>query len=160
MRRRRTRPTRRAPRRDKLAGDFNEWTRGLASRLLAANFESADLRAHMQRTRTYPWALPVVHLDHIYYDPTLELTRLALDKSRTALVASDHLPLVAELPPAWLTPRAQLQTAIKTCSDGAAPCLNEAAPCFSDPAACFTDPAARKIAIRGAKPILRRAKSS
>jgi endonuclease/exonuclease/phosphatase family metal-dependent hydrolase len=77
-------------------GDFNEWTRGLASRLLAANFESADLRAHIRRTRTYPWALPVVHLDHIYYDPALELTRLALDKSRTALVASDHLPLVAD----------------------------------------------------------------
>jgi endonuclease/exonuclease/phosphatase family metal-dependent hydrolase len=40
--------------------------------------------------------LPLVHLDHIYYDPALELARLALDKSPTALVASDHLPLVAD----------------------------------------------------------------
>jgi endonuclease/exonuclease/phosphatase family metal-dependent hydrolase len=77
-------------------GDFNEWTRGLASRLLAENFASADLRTHTGRTRTYPWLLPVVHLDHIYYDPALELTRLALDKSPTALIASDHLPLVAD----------------------------------------------------------------
>jgi endonuclease/exonuclease/phosphatase family metal-dependent hydrolase len=78
-------------------GDFNEWTKGLASRLLAENFVSADLRTHTGRTRTYPWALPLVHLDHIYYDPALELTRLALDRSSTALVASDHLPLVADL---------------------------------------------------------------
>ncbi|HEX8073165.1 MAG TPA: endonuclease/exonuclease/phosphatase family protein [Pyrinomonadaceae bacterium] len=77
-------------------GDFNEWTRGLASRLLAAEFESADLRAHTGRTRTYPWALPVVHLDHVYYDRALRLTRLALDTSFTARVASDHLPLVAD----------------------------------------------------------------
>jgi endonuclease/exonuclease/phosphatase family metal-dependent hydrolase len=77
-------------------GDFNEWTRGLASRLLAEQFVSADLRAHLRRTRTYPWLLPVVHLDHIYHDPALELTRLALDRSPTALVASDHLPLVAD----------------------------------------------------------------
>ncbi len=77
-------------------GDFNEWTRGLASRLLSEHFASADLRTHLQRTRTYPWALPLVHLDHIYHDPTLELTRLTLDKSTTALVASDHLPLVAD----------------------------------------------------------------
>ena len=77
-------------------GDFNEWTRGLASRLLAEHLQSADLRTHTGRTRSYPWLLPVVHLDHIYYDPALELTRLTLDKSPTALVASDHLPLVAD----------------------------------------------------------------
>jgi endonuclease/exonuclease/phosphatase family metal-dependent hydrolase len=77
-------------------GDFNEWTRGLASRLLAENFVSADLRTHTGSTRTYPWALPLVHLDHIYYDPALELTRLALDRSSTARIASDHLPLVAD----------------------------------------------------------------
>ncbi len=77
-------------------GDFNEWTRGLASRLLNEHFASADLRTHLKRTRTYPWALPLVHLDHVYYDPLLELAHLALDKSTTALVASDHLPLAAD----------------------------------------------------------------
>lgn len=77
-------------------GDFNEWTHGLASRLLNEQFTSADLHTHLKRTRTYPWALPLVHLDHVYYDPSLELVQLALDKSTTALVASDHLPLVAD----------------------------------------------------------------
>ena len=77
-------------------GDFNEWTHGLASRLLAEHFRSADLRQHLRRARTYPGLLPLLHLDHIYYDPALELKSLALHRSRLALLASDHLPLVAD----------------------------------------------------------------
>ena len=77
-------------------GDFNEWTKGLATRLLTEHLQSADLRTHLRGTRTYPGALPLVHLDHIYFDPALELRQLTLHKSLTALVASDHLPLVAD----------------------------------------------------------------
>ena len=77
-------------------GDFNEWTRGLASQLLAAHLRSADIRHHLKRARTYPGVLPFLHLDHIYYDGAIELKSLALHKTRTALVASDHLPLVAD----------------------------------------------------------------
>lgn len=77
-------------------GDFNEWTRGLASRLLGEHLKSADVRHHLKRARTYPGVLPFLHLDHVYYDDTLELLRLSLHKSRAALVASDHLPLVAD----------------------------------------------------------------
>ena len=78
-------------------GDFNEWTKGLASRLLASHLESADARTHLARGRTYPGVLPLVHLDHIYYDAdALELVRLSLHRSRRALIASDHLPLVAD----------------------------------------------------------------
>lgn len=77
-------------------GDFNEWTRGLATRLLTEQLQSADVRLHLRSPRTYPGALPLVHLDHIYFDPALELVQLTLHKSRTALVASDHLPLVAD----------------------------------------------------------------
>jgi len=77
-------------------GDFNEWTRGLATRLLTEQLQSADLRTHLRSPRTYPGPLPLVHLDHIYFDPALELVHLTLHKSLTALVASDHLPLVAD----------------------------------------------------------------
>ncbi|HVF29152.1 MAG TPA: endonuclease/exonuclease/phosphatase family protein [Pyrinomonadaceae bacterium] len=77
-------------------GDFNEWTRGLASRLLASEFESVDIRQHLRRARTYPGPLPLLHLDHIYFDSALRLERLMLHKSLTALVASDHLPMVAD----------------------------------------------------------------
>ena len=78
-------------------GDFNEWTHGLASRLLSEELCSADVRLHLRTRRTYPGALPLVHLDHIYYDDgALTLERLTLHRSRLALVASDHLPLVAD----------------------------------------------------------------
>lgn len=78
-------------------GDFNEWTRGLTSRLLCAHFQSLDIRSHLRRSRTYPGVLPFLHLDHIYYDATVTVERLTLHRSRTALIASDHLPLVADL---------------------------------------------------------------
>jgi endonuclease/exonuclease/phosphatase family metal-dependent hydrolase len=77
-------------------GDFNEWTRGLASRLLSSHLQSADIRHHLQRAKTYPGVMPFLHLDHIYYDDALELLRLTLHKTRTALLASDHLPLIAD----------------------------------------------------------------
>ena len=77
-------------------GDFNEWTQGLATRLLRQHLESVDVRTHLQRSRTYPGLLPFLHLDHIYYDPVLQLERLLLCRSRKALVASDHLPLIGE----------------------------------------------------------------
>ena len=77
-------------------GDFNEWMPGLVTRLLSAHLESADIRHHLQRSRTYPGLLPLMHLDHIYHDPALRLDKLALHRSRRALIASDHLPLVAD----------------------------------------------------------------
>ncbi|MBI3895155.1 MAG: endonuclease/exonuclease/phosphatase family protein [Acidobacteria bacterium] len=85
-------------------GDLNEWTRGSASRILNALFEAADVRQHLKRSRTYPGFLPIFHLDHIYFDPVLKLEKLTLCRDRLALIASDHLPLIAdfrmELPPA------------------------------------------------------------
>ncbi|MGI9104822.1 MAG: endonuclease/exonuclease/phosphatase family protein [Pyrinomonadaceae bacterium] len=79
-----------------ILGDFNEWTRGLATRLLCEQLRSADVRTHLRSPRTYPGPLPLVHLDHIYFDGALELKQLTIHKSRAALVASDHLPLVAD----------------------------------------------------------------
>jgi endonuclease/exonuclease/phosphatase family metal-dependent hydrolase len=37
-----------------------------------------------------------MHLDHIYFDETLELERAELHRSRAALLASDHLPIFAD----------------------------------------------------------------
>ena len=78
-------------------GDFNEWMKGLATQTLSAKLQSIDLRAHLRRRRTYPGVFPVVHLDHIYYEGTVEVVKLELPRSRLSLMASDHLPLVAEL---------------------------------------------------------------
>ena len=79
-----------------LLGDFNEWTRGLASRLLSDKFNSAEPKQRLGRARSYPGVLPLLHLDHIYYDSSLELTAISVHRSRLALVASDHLPIVAD----------------------------------------------------------------
>jgi len=78
-----------------LLGDFNEWTHGLTSRLLKAHFRSSDIRQHLSRGRTYPGIFPFLHLDHIYYDEHLLVNAFA-HKSRLALMASDHVPLVAD----------------------------------------------------------------
>ncbi|HET7214182.1 MAG TPA: endonuclease/exonuclease/phosphatase family protein [Terriglobia bacterium] len=77
-------------------GDFNEWITGDATRLLSAHFGARSLHSPARRRRTYPCVLPVFRLDHIYFDEGLTLHRLELHRSRHALVASDHLPVVAE----------------------------------------------------------------
>jgi endonuclease/exonuclease/phosphatase family metal-dependent hydrolase len=77
-------------------GDFNEWTRGLTSRLLSAHLESVDLMRYLRHKKTYPGIFPILHLDHVYYDPSLQLVNFILHRSRTALIASDHLPLIAD----------------------------------------------------------------
>jgi endonuclease/exonuclease/phosphatase family metal-dependent hydrolase len=79
-----------------LLGDFNEWAPGLTSRLLRARLQSVDIRTYLRRRRTYPSVAPLFHLDHIYFEAPLALAALRLHRSRTALVASDHLPLVAD----------------------------------------------------------------
>jgi len=78
-----------------VVGDFNEWTRGVATRLMGEHFESVDVRL-LGRRRTYPGLFPLLHLDHFYFDAALRLKSFKLHRSRLALVASDHLPLVAE----------------------------------------------------------------
>jgi endonuclease/exonuclease/phosphatase family metal-dependent hydrolase len=78
-------------------GDFNEWMKGLATSVLSERLQSIDLRKHLKRRRTYPGVFPVLHLDHIYYDGKVDVERLELPRTRLALMASDHLPLVADL---------------------------------------------------------------
>lgn len=80
-----------------ILGDFNEWMRGLATKTLSALFDSVDIKAHLQRRRTYPGIFPVLHLDHIYYEGDVEVRSVELPRTRKALMASDHLPLVANL---------------------------------------------------------------
>jgi endonuclease/exonuclease/phosphatase family metal-dependent hydrolase len=78
-------------------GDFNEWARGLATDVLGQRLQSVDLRHHLRRWRTYPGFFPVLHLDHIYFEGAVEVLRVALPRDRLTMVASDHLPLVADL---------------------------------------------------------------
>jgi endonuclease/exonuclease/phosphatase family metal-dependent hydrolase len=78
-------------------GDFNEWTRGLVTEMMNRIAQSVDVHLHLQRRRTYPGVLPLLNLDHIYYRGDIEVSSVEQPRTRLALVASDHLPLVAEL---------------------------------------------------------------
>ncbi len=79
-----------------IAGDFNEWVSGLATHLFKSRFESVDPKLHLGTMRTFPGIAPLLHLDHIYFDATVRLQRAALHKSRRSLLASDHLPIIAD----------------------------------------------------------------
>lgn len=77
-------------------GDFNEWTRGLTTKLLEKTFKTFRPQHGLGFPRTFPGMLPLLSLDFYYYEPPLVLDEAHLFRSRQALVASDHLPLIAD----------------------------------------------------------------
>ena len=78
-------------------GDFNEWMRGATTQLLSGRLKSVDLSNYLKRRRTYPGLFPLLHLDHIYYAGRMDIVGIELPRTRLSLVASDHLPLVADV---------------------------------------------------------------
>lgn len=79
-----------------LVGDFNEWTQGLTTKLLSTHMQAVDVRKYLKKRRTYPGVLPLLHLDHIYFDPFVELKHFHVVNTKEARIASDHLPMVAD----------------------------------------------------------------
>ena len=79
-----------------MLGDFNEWTHGLCSRMLCGELARIELAPLLGRARSYPGVFPLLHLDQIYYERSLQLLRFELHRTRAALIASDHLPLSAD----------------------------------------------------------------
>jgi endonuclease/exonuclease/phosphatase family metal-dependent hydrolase len=71
--------------------------RGIAKDILAERLQSIDLTKHLSRKRTYPGFFPILHLDHIYYEGKVEVMKVTMPRDRMTLMASDHLPLVADL---------------------------------------------------------------
>ena len=78
-------------------GDFNEWKKGPATGYLNERLNSIDLIPHLKWRKTYPGMLPVFHLDHLYYSGHVEILNLYVPRGWQALIASDHLPMLAEL---------------------------------------------------------------
>jgi endonuclease/exonuclease/phosphatase family metal-dependent hydrolase len=75
-----------------LAGDINEWfVWGRALRMLVSHFRAAPA------PRTFPSYLPVFSLDRIWIHPGERLVGVHAHRSALARVASDHLPLIAEI---------------------------------------------------------------
>jgi endonuclease/exonuclease/phosphatase family metal-dependent hydrolase len=44
-----------------------------------------------------PGLLPFLHLDHIYYEGEVDIAGVEIPRTRRSLMASDHLPFLAEL---------------------------------------------------------------
>jgi endonuclease/exonuclease/phosphatase family metal-dependent hydrolase len=75
-----------------LLGDFNEW------RPAGGVLRELDAHFGMSRAlRTFPSPCPVAALDRIWVSPASACVELSVHRSRTARVASDHLPLVATI---------------------------------------------------------------
>jgi len=75
-----------------LTGDLNEWFLwGRPLRMLHGVFPHAPHR------RTWPAHAPLFALDRIWVHPHPALRTLAAHRSRLARVASDHLPVIAEI---------------------------------------------------------------
>lgn len=75
-----------------LLGDLNEWFLRRASlRWLHAHFGESPACA------TFPSPCPVLALDRCWVTPAHALRGICAHRSRAARIASDHLPLVAEL---------------------------------------------------------------
>jgi endonuclease/exonuclease/phosphatase family metal-dependent hydrolase len=77
-------------------GDFNEWTRGLVTQTLSQRFHRVDHAVRFSTPRMYPGLLPLLQLDYIYYGRGIRLRDAFVVRSPQTLLASDHLPLVAD----------------------------------------------------------------
>lgn len=76
-----------------VVGDLNEWFwfPGAVGRTLRRELHGPRIR------RTHPAPLPLFPLDRIYWDRGLDADGFRVHRSRLARVASDHLPVVAQL---------------------------------------------------------------
>jgi endonuclease/exonuclease/phosphatase family metal-dependent hydrolase len=76
-----------------LAGDFNDWPPGPVTRMLGRRLVDAGAG----RGRTFPSLLPAVRLDRIYSGRGLRVVLCIVVRTREARLASDHLPVCADL---------------------------------------------------------------
>jgi endonuclease/exonuclease/phosphatase family metal-dependent hydrolase len=81
-----------------LAGDFNV-VQGSSTyaRLTAHLKDSRTMAGFATSSATYPSAWPRVGIDHIFVDHSLSVTSLRAMTTPLCRIASDHLPLLAEI---------------------------------------------------------------
>ena len=81
-----------------LCGDFNALPTSPVYRLLRKQFNDAQSELQRHRPRAvFPGRFPTGRIDHIFISPGLEVSNIEIPRSEMALVASDHLPLIAEI---------------------------------------------------------------
>jgi endonuclease/exonuclease/phosphatase family metal-dependent hydrolase len=81
-----------------LGGDFNAVPSSRTYARFAGTLRDAARAAAGQRpSATYPTALPMLRLDHLFVGEGVEAERAAVLRTPLSRVASDHLPLMADL---------------------------------------------------------------
>ena len=81
-----------------LCGDFNTVPRSEPYRMAAARLRDVQRRPHGRRTlKTFSSSRPLMRLDHIFVSSHLEAVAVAVPRTTLTRVASDHLPLLADL---------------------------------------------------------------
>ncbi|HEY3662686.1 MAG TPA: endonuclease/exonuclease/phosphatase family protein [Chthoniobacterales bacterium] len=81
-----------------LLGDFNSLPGSWPHRTLSRHLRDVRRAIRPARAlRTFPTAFPVVAVDHIFINDSLEALEVAVHRTALSRVASDHYPLVADL---------------------------------------------------------------
>ena len=80
-----------------LCGDFNLFSIESFCRDCSYILDDVQKRFKGQRMRTFTSKLPILDLDHILISKEFKVRDIEVPKTRLSQIASDHLPLVAEL---------------------------------------------------------------
>ena len=80
-----------------LCGDFNAIPSSATYRLAARSLADAQLVGSAAPRATFPSRYPLMRLDHIFVTEDLVVQRATVLQTRLTRVASDHLPLLAEI---------------------------------------------------------------
>jgi endonuclease/exonuclease/phosphatase family metal-dependent hydrolase len=81
-----------------LLGDFNATPRYAAYKALGARLRDGRRAAGVRRgALTFPSRFPMLRIDHIFVSPSIEIRNVHAPDGDLVKVASDHLPLVADL---------------------------------------------------------------
>ena len=81
-----------------LVGDFNAVPRSAAYRMLAGRMKEAQSAPASRRPGpTFPARLPLLRIDHIFVEDSIETLDVHVHRAGLARTASDHLPLIADI---------------------------------------------------------------
>lgn len=80
-----------------LVGDLNAGARSRVYRKITSRMRDSQRENGNRPRPTFPARLPLLRIDHIFCSKSVEVMDVFTPKSAHARVASDHLPLVAEL---------------------------------------------------------------
>ncbi|WOJ93118.1 endonuclease/exonuclease/phosphatase family protein [Congregibacter variabilis] len=81
-----------------LCGDFNAMPSSTVCKKLQTRLVDAQIELESHRPKnTFFGRFPTARIDHIYVDPAIGVSDIEVPSSALVRVASDHLPLIAEL---------------------------------------------------------------